>query len=388
MTALVKCPACGIKTNARRPVCPRCKASLTDVAVCETTAAVPAHLRSTLAPDTEPLRRSDTGPSEPDDLSEPDPSEPNDPSEPDDTDAAGKSVFDTDISTLFPRRRRFGVIDLLLVAGLIAWLVVLSDMRVWVNDGVISFATGSAMAGASRVAVAVPTAPEDHPMPAADDGDTPGEAVPGREPPPRAAPLPPAAVSMGAGNQLFDTGEFPSALAQFEAAVAVAPDDPQARNNLGQTLVRLKRQNEAVPHLEEAVRLDPRRWEYHFNLAHTLGELGWWSRSAAQYRQAAELLPSDFATRYNLGRALHEWGDYRGAVVAYLEAIALAPGEPTFYLSLAQSYDAMARPADVVAAYARYLEIDSASTRANQVRAQMDALQHANEGGPGPAENQ
>ena len=52
------------------------------------------------------------------------------------------------------------------------------------------------------------------------------------------------------------------------------------------------------------------------------------------------------------------------------------------------SYDAMARPADVVAAYARYLEIDPASTRANQVRAQMDALQHADEGGRGPAENQ
>ena len=348
-----------------------------DASVCETTAAVPIYLRRTPEPVAEPLRQSEAEPSEPDDLSEPDA-----------TEAAKKSVFDTDISTLFPKRSRFGVIDLLLVAGLIAWLAVMSDMRVWVNEGVISFATGSAIAGARQAAVAVPTAQEAQPMSAGDDGEAPDEAVSESEPPPRAAPLPPAAVSVEAGNQLLETGEFPSALAQVDAAVAVAPDDAQARHNLGQTLVRLGRRNEALRHFEEAVRLDPGRWAYHFTLAHTLRDLGWWSRAAAQYRQAAALSPNDFATRYNLGRALHEWGDYRGAVVAYLEAIALAPGEPTVYLSLAQSYNAMARPADVVAAYARYLEIEPASPRADEIRARMDALQRPADAGPGPAENQ
>ena len=358
MTDLVKCPACGIKTSAERHVCPRCETSLEGATVCETTTAVPAHLRDTPVPDSEPLQWTETGPPEEDE-----------------TDGPKESVFDTDISELFPKRRRSGVIDLLLLAGLIAWLVVLSDVRVWVQDGVISFATSSAMAGATRAAV--PTAPETQPVPAEDEGDTAGAELP------EAKPLPPASVSMELGNQLFEAGKLDAALVQFETAVAVAQDDAQARNNLGQTLVRLDRRNEALPHFEEAVRLDPERWAYHFNLAHTLGDLGWWHLAVVRYRRAAELFPDHFATRYNLGRALHEWGDDRAAVAAYLEAIALAPDEPTFYLSLAQSYEALARPADVVTAYARYLELEPESAQADVIRARMDTRQRLADAGLG-----
>ncbi len=353
-TEFVKCFACGIKTTPGRNVCPRCKTSLTGATVYE----MPAHVRHTLEPDAQAVRQADT-----------------DPPESHETNVAKKSIFDTDISKLFPRRQRFGVIDLLLMAGLIAWLVVLSDVRVWVEGGVVSFATSSARIGTTWAAV--PMGPAAQPVPAGNDRDPPAEAL--LEP----DPLPPAAVSMEAGNQFFETGEFPAALAHFEAAVAVAPDNAQVRNNLGQTLVRLDRRNEALPHFEQAVRLDPERWAYHFNLARTLGHVGSWNRAVSQYRRAAALFPDDFATRYNLGRALHEWGDHRAAVVAYLEAIPLAPEEPTIYLSLAQSYEALTRPSDVITAYARYLEMEPVSAQADKIRARMDALQHPADAGLG-----
>ena len=365
MTTLVKCPACRIKTSAGRDVCPRCGTSLAGAPVIETTAAAPAHVRRAAEPasDTAPLQRS-----------EPDPPE---------SDAAAtpkKAIFDTDISELFPKRSRFGVIDLLLLAGLVAWLMVLSDVHVWVRDGLVSFATSSAITGATRAAV--PTTPATQPMPGEGDRDTLPAAVLVAE------PLPPTPVSTEAGNQLFETREFRAALAQFEAAVAVAPDDAQARNNLGQTLVRLERRMEALPHFEEAIRLDPGRWAYHFNLARVHGDLGWWNRAVVGYRRAAELRPDDVATRYNMGRALHEWGDYRAAVEAYLQALTLAPEEPSFYLSLASSYEALARPADAVIAYARYLERGPESAQADTIRARMDALRRPADAGPGPTQNQ
>ena len=353
-TEFVKCLACGIKTTPGRNVCPRCKTSLRGATVYE----MPTHVPHTLEPDTPPVRGSDTGPPESDEA-----------------DAAKKSIFDTGISELFPKRRRFGVIDLLLVAGVIAWLVVLSDVRVWVEDGVVSFATSSARTGATWAAI--PPGPEPQPVPGENDSERPAEALPEPD------PLPPAAVSMEAGNQLFEDGEFPAALAQFEAAVEVAPDNAEIRNNLGQTLVRLERRNEALPHFEHAVRLDSARWAYHFNLAQTLGDVGSWNRAASQYRRAVALFPDDFATRYNLGRALHEWGDRRAAVIPYLEAIPLAPEEPTIYLSLAQSYEALARPADVITAYARYLEMEPESAQADKIRTRMDALQHPANAGLG-----
>ena len=360
MTKLVKCPACGIKTSAGRTSCPRCKTSLTDATVCGTTAAVPTPLPGAI---------------------EPGPRSVEEPPDGDETPTPDRATFDTDISALFPKRRRFGVIDLLLVAGMVGWLAVVSDVRVWVEDGVVSFAASSAWTGVRRAAgptIAV-TAPVLAQSPGNAEHPESDETEGGRVPPgaalPEVEPLPPAAVSMSAGNTLFERGKFPAAVAQFEAAVAVAPDDAQARNNLGQTLVRLDRQTEAVPHFEEAVRLDPSRWAYRFNLGHTLGDLGWWSRAVVQYRSAAELFPDDFATHYNLGRAPHQRGDYRAAVAAYLRAIALAPDEPTFYLSLAVSYEALARPADVLAAYDRYLDIAPESAQADGVRARMDVLQ-------------
>ena len=397
MTDLVKCPACGIKTRGGRDVCPRCATSLAGAPVIETTTAVPAHVRHRPGPLTQPRRHTDTG---------------------------------QPAST----RRHFGGVALLGTAALIVGLVVQSDVRAWVMGEATSPGTTSVMAGTTQTAV--PSAPTIQPVRAEDDGGTPPAALPGSEPPP------PAAVSVKVGNQLFESGDYQVALAVFEAAVAAEPDDAQAQNNLGQTLVRLERLNEALPHFEAATRLDPElfesgdyqvalavfeaavaaepddaqaqnnlgqtlvrlerlnealphfeaatrldRWAYRFNLAHALGDPGSWHRAVEQYRRAAELFPEDYATRYNLGRALHKRADYRAAVEAYLEAIALAPGEPTFYLSLAQSYEALARPADVISAYARYLDLEPDSTRADEIRTRMDALQPPADAGLRSARN-
>lgn len=99
--------------------------------------------------------------------------------------------------------------------------------------------------------------------------------------------------------------------------------------------------------------------------------------------RAAALFPDDFATHHNLGRAFHEWGDHRAAVESYLDAIALAPGEAALYLSLARSYEALARPADAVAAYARYLEKAPESCRTDEIRTRIEALRHPAETGSG-----
>ena len=366
MTELVRCPACGIKTSASRSVCPRCETSLASATVCGMSVTPARQLPPPREIDAEQLSAKA-------------------PTDGDETQTPAASVFDTDISELFPKRARFSVIDLLLLAGVVAWLAVLSDVRVWVEDGVVSFATASAREGVTRAAVA--STPQAEPVLAEsvdmlENIERDIDEVPTSAAAPKTEPLPAASVSMRAGNRLFENGEFRAAVTQFEAAVAVAPDDAEGWNNLGQTLVRLDRRTEAVRHFEEAVRLNPGRWAYHFNLGHTLAELGWWHRAVVQYRHAVALFPDDFATHYNLGRALQGWGDDRAAIASYLKAIALAPDEPSFYLSLAQSYEALARPADVAAAYARYLGMEPESAQADVIRARLEILRHPATDGP------
>jgi Flp pilus assembly protein TadD len=325
MTKLVRCPGCGTRTGEARERCPRCDAPLSGAPV---------------------VARHESTPKQ-------------------------TSVFDTDISALFPKRKRFGVADVLLLAGLIAWSVLASDLRLWVQGGLSTFGMTSAEEGVARAEFPPSLDVVETTTPDADvEANTPGGAS---APEPEPVQMPHADL-MNAGNRAFEAGSFETARAQFAEAAAGTPTDPRAHNNLGQTLVRLGEAEEALQHLEEAVRLDPGRWAYQFNLAHNLGELRWWNRAAERYRQAIPLRLGDHSARYNMARALHNVGNYRGAVESYLKAIALAPDESRFFLSIGGSYEALNRPADAMTAYTRYLEMEPVSDNADTVRRRLEEL--------------
>lgn len=178
-----------------------------------------------------------------------------------------------------------------------------------------------------------------------------------------------------AGEAAYAQGDLDVALSAFEAAAAAFPGDGDARNNLGQLLVRLGRVPEALPHLEAAVAADARKWAYRFNLARARGQGGDWIGAAADYRVAAELFPDDHVTLYNLGRALQRSGDDAGAAVALERAVALAPDEPSFLLPLAASYEKLSRLPEAVRAYRQFLERDPGARDASAIRSRIARLE-------------
>lgn len=178
-----------------------------------------------------------------------------------------------------------------------------------------------------------------------------------------------------AGEAAYAQGQLDVALSAFEAAAAAFPDDGDARNNLGQLLVRLDRVAEALPHLEAAVAADAGKWAYRFNLARARGQGGDWNGAAADYRVAADLFPDDHVTLFNLGKALQRAGDDAGAAVALERAVALAPSEPSFLLTLAASYEKLSRLPDAVQAYRLFLERDPAARDASAIRSRIARLE-------------
>jgi tetratricopeptide (TPR) repeat protein len=177
-----------------------------------------------------------------------------------------------------------------------------------------------------------------------------------------------------AGGAAFAAGDFGSARAAYERALEKQPDDPEALNGLGQTLVRLGRAGEAIPRFERAVQLAPDTWTYRFNLARAAGELGQWDRAADEYRAAARIFPDDYATQYNLALALHKKGDEEAAIPEYEKAIALAPGEPSFHISLGVSFEKLGRVADAIREYRVFLQMDPSSADAGPLKTHVDAL--------------
>jgi tetratricopeptide (TPR) repeat protein len=241
-------------------------------------------------------------------------------------------------------------------------------------------------AGAAAVVVAVIAWPSSGPAPAREvsagtrtPGATPAESAAPPGTTDRSAEAARAPVTREdfarAGEAAYAQGQLDVALSAFEAAVAAFPGDGEARNNLGQLLVRLDRVPEALEHLEAAVAADGRKWAYRFNLARARGQGGDWAGAAADYRLASDLFPGDHVTLYNLGRALQRTGDEAGAAAALEQAVALAPEESSFLLTLAASYEKLSRLPDAIVVYRQFLEKEPGSSDAAAIRSRIAGLE-------------
>jgi tetratricopeptide (TPR) repeat protein len=183
-----------------------------------------------------------------------------------------------------------------------------------------------------------------------------------------------AANTRVGANALLNAGDVPKSREQFEAALQLKPDDPEALNGLGLALERAGSLADAIAKFKRAAELVPDKWAYRFNLAHAEGRVNQWDQAIADYRQAIKLSPEDYPTQYNLALALHKKGDEQAAIVEYQKAIALAPSEPSFYLSLGVSLERVGRLADAVKAYKSYLELAPDADDASRVKEHIDVL--------------
>lgn len=177
----------------------------------------------------------------------------------------------------------------------------------------------------------------------------------------------------GAGS--FRGGDFGTALEAFEAAVVRHPDDPDALNNLGQTLVRLERAGDAIPRFALAVQLAPEKWAYRFNLARARGLTGDWAGAVEDYRVADRLFPDDHATLFNLALALRKAGRAAEAMPVLEKVMSLAPDDPSFVLTTARAYDELDRRADAAATYRKFLSQSAPGPDAEAARGRLAALE-------------
>jgi tetratricopeptide (TPR) repeat protein len=106
-------------------------------------------------------------------------------------------------------------------------------------------------------------------------------------------------------------------------AIALQPDDAEAHYNLGNTLKKLGKLDEAEASLRQAIALKPDFAEAHSNLGITLKELGRLDEAEASYTQAISLKPDFAKVHSNLGGTLEELGKLDEAEASYRQAIRL-----------------------------------------------------------------
>jgi tetratricopeptide (TPR) repeat protein len=149
---------------------------------------------------------------------------------------------------------------------------------------------------------------------------------------------PGARVNLGVG--LAVKGHLEEAIAEYREALRLNEDSPIAHYNLGSALRLKGHLDEAVAECREAVRLKKDDPEAHYGLGTALSEKGQLDAAVAEYREALRLKKAYPEAHYNLGNALKMKGQLGEAIAAYREAVRLKKDYPEAHHNLGDAlYD-------------------------------------------------
>jgi tetratricopeptide (TPR) repeat protein len=137
------------------------------------------------------------------------------------------------------------------------------------------------------------------------------------------APTGPAWEHKQRGDSLARAGRLEHAAIAYRAAIANDPSLVVAYNELGNVYFAQGKYGEAVTQFEEAIKRKP---DYHlarYNLAYALRKAGRLGEAAVAYRAFLKARPGDADGFFGLGETLKALEDPKGAVAAYRKYVTL-----------------------------------------------------------------
>ncbi len=128
------------------------------------------------------------------------------------------------------------------------------------------------------------------------------------------------------GNFLFGQGRATDSIVSYERATILAPDNPNAFNNLGSAYMLAGDFDRAGRALERSIAIEPRRGSYS-GYGFVQYYLGRYRAAEELFRKAIELAPADHRLWGNLADALRFDGRPEEARQTYRRALELVDGE-------------------------------------------------------------
>jgi tetratricopeptide (TPR) repeat protein len=170
-------------------------------------------------------------------------------------------------------------------------------------------------------------------------------------------------VANSSGIALARLGRLDEARARFEAALRVDPEHAEAARNLGSVLAAAGRREEAIAAYEQALRAKPDFVDAHEDVAVLLEEAGALDRAEAHLRAAVRLDPDSLDAHARLGALLRVAGKPAAAAAVYEQAVRLAPTSYDAWVALADASAEAGDAARAVVATERALAIARAQNR-------------------------
>ncbi len=132
-------------------------------------------------------------------------------------------------------------------------------------------------------------------------------------------------LSISKGLIEFGKGHYEEAVQQFERALEAQPDDVDARDYLGQALLRLKKHEEALKIFRQLVEADPSSGKALLGLGIAQTSLGRYEEALNSLKAAESVLPDNPLVYYYQGLVYHQLKAFNQTPALFSRAMALSP---------------------------------------------------------------
>lgn len=153
-------------------------------------------------------------------------------------------------------------------------------------------------------------------------------------------------------------GRTKDAVKWGEDAVALAPDSAQAWAVLGMAYDWDGQVPKAIDACLHAVELDSAYGEAHAYLAEAYADANRWNEALEAIQIALSLAPDSVDVHRDYGYVLETMGNWSGAIEAYRKALEIHPNLAYIYMDVGRNYQALAETANAIEAFGRAAELD------------------------------
>ncbi|MFN7217663.1 tetratricopeptide repeat protein [Microcystis sp.] len=158
------------------------------------------------------------------------------------------------------------------------------------------------------------------------------------------------------GIALYNLGRFEQAIASYDRALEIKPDFHDAWNNRGNALDNLGRLEEAIASFDRALEIKPDYHQTWFIRGVALYNLGRFEEAIASFDRALEFKPDYHEAWNNRGSALDDLGRFEDAIASYDRALEIKPDLHEAWYNRGNALDNLGRFEEAIASYDRALE--------------------------------
>ena len=176
------------------------------------------------------------------------------------------------------------------------------------------------------------------------------------------------------GNALFDQGKYDEAIALFQTMVEENPDLYVIYTNIGNCYFQQNKYDEAITSYQKVLEQDPENVSAMLSIGNSLANAGDNEKAMAWYKKINMEKITDVTVLYNIGTALYNKSEFKEALRYYQRAVDLKEDflDGLYQLGLANL--TLGNKEEAISSFNKYLEKDSESARAEQVKGFLSYL--------------